>query len=60
MFTVDCTNEGFDSYFQCHDGDCLVDYWECDDYEDCDGGEDELNCHGECVLQNDLKLICLC
>ena len=46
----DCTDYDYENgeYFQCNDGECQPAEWECDDYTDCAGGEDELNC-GECM-----------
>lgn len=32
--------------FVCGDDSCIPAGWECDDYEDCPGGEDELECGG--------------
>ena len=50
MFTVDCTSDGYeyDPFFHCNDGACHPADYECDDWDDCEEGEDELNCHGEC------------
>ncbi|XP_069975233.1 uncharacterized protein [Penaeus vannamei] len=31
--------------FPCSDGYCIPIYWECDDVNDCAGGEDESNCY---------------
>ncbi|XP_022111041.1 very low-density lipoprotein receptor-like [Acanthaster planci] len=30
--------------FACNDGSCIPDYWKCDQWDDCSGGEDEAGC----------------
>lgn len=34
--------------FQCDDGECIPDIFQCDGEQDCSSGEDEMNCTG-CV-----------
>lgn len=31
--------------FRCASGDCIQQAWVCDSMKDCEGGEDEANCH---------------
>ncbi|EDW04848.1 GH19622 [Drosophila grimshawi] len=31
----------YDNEFQCHDGSCIPQQWQCDNIKDCAGGEDE-------------------
>ncbi|XP_072179347.1 MAM and LDL-receptor class A domain-containing protein 2-like [Diadema setosum] len=32
--------------FQCYNGNCIPDYWQCNGYNDCSDGSDEYNCGG--------------
>lgn len=41
-----------DDEFTCNDGDCIPDEQQCDGHEDCNEGEDELNCSSEFPIQN--------
>ena len=47
--TVFCTAD----QFQCDDGECIPWYYECDDYVDCDGAEDEIHCGTVVVIKGE-------
>ncbi|VDI13978.1 low density lipoprotein-related protein 2 [Mytilus galloprovincialis] len=34
-------------FFKCDDGECIQEHLKCNGFEDCSGGEDELNCYDE-------------
>lgn len=40
------TNSCSSLQFACGDGECIPASWECDDYDDCDDGSDEVGCNG--------------
>ncbi|XP_071132772.1 plasminogen-like [Mytilus edulis] len=34
-------------FFKCDDGECIQEHLKCNGFDDCSGGEDELNCYDE-------------
>ena len=32
------------SQFQCQNGNCIIDNWQCDGYNDCRDNSDEIGC----------------
>ncbi|XP_030383813.1 mucin-5AC [Scaptodrosophila lebanonensis] len=34
----------YDNEFECEDGSCIPQQWQCDNIKDCTGGEDEVQC----------------
>ena len=43
-YTDDCAAGCDDTQFDCGDGQCIYDTWECDGWSDCSNGADEADC----------------
>ncbi|XP_071505175.1 uncharacterized protein [Diadema antillarum] len=41
--------------FTCNDGQCIHESWECDGFEDCTGGEDEVSCGLPSCAENEYQ-----
>lgn len=46
FYCLDCSG----GFFKCDDGECIQEHLKCNGFEDCSGGEDELNCYDEGIM----------